>query len=422
MLPGVHVGLYRKSFVVTALILLVTSPIFAKQQPLSFWHILGYHAKPVLDEMIDEYNRAHSEVQVKPDFQGFFEDAQVKMLTAALSRSLPEVAQIPFEFLQIYVDNGLIAPINGEIPEELLNDVQDSLWSLVERDGSIYGLPFCVFTDVFYYNENAFRRAGLDPDRPPESWEEMVEMGKRLTGDSDADGVVDAYALTFYTDGIYGMAPILWANGGQLFTGDGKRINLTSPEMEKTVLMIHDLFFKYRLISRTWTGWESAQAFLTGKLAMGWFISAGIPYGEHNLPWPLRITHMPRFNGKQCGLLSGTVLVNFATKRKPRRASTEFMLWLLSRENDVRFYESIGFVPVRTSSRNSLEVQAYARAHPNYRIPLEAMAYARPLPHHPEFLKINQAISDMLSRIILQGADPLEELQKTEREINGQLD
>jgi sn-glycerol 3-phosphate transport system substrate-binding protein len=412
----------HKPILIMLLLLFTTSPLFAKKLPIGFWHILGYHAKPVLDEMIDEYNRVHSDVEVKPDFQGFFEDAQVKMLTAALSKSLPEVAQIPFEFLQIYVDNGLIAPMNEEIPDELKNDVQDGLWKLVERNGLLYGLPFCVFTDVFFYNENAFRKAGLDPDRPPESWDEMIEMGTKLTRDTNGDGIIDAYAMTFYTNGMYGIAPLLWANGGKFFTEDGKKINLTSPEMEKTIMMIHDLFFRYRLISRNWTGWEAAQAFLTGNLAMGWFISAGIPYTEQNLPWPLRIAHMPKFNGQRYGLLSGTVLVNFAERKKQRRAATEFMLWLLSRENDIRFYERVGFVPVRTSSRNSLEAQAYARAHPNYRIPLEAIAYARPLPHHPEFLKINQAISEMLERIILNGADPLEELKNTELEINGQLE
>lgn len=407
-----------KTIVIALLLFFTASSLLAKKQSVGFWHILGYHAKPVLDEMIDEYNQTHPEVEAKPDYQGFFEDAQVKMLTAALSRNLPDVAQVPFEFLQVYVDNGFINPMNDEFPEELKGDVQDNLWKLVERDGNLYGLPFCVFTDVFYYNENAFRKAGLDPDSPPETWDEMVEMGKKLTRDTDGDGTLDSYAMTFYTDGMYGIAPILWANGGRFFTENGKKINLTSPEMQKTIMMVHDLFFKYRLISRTWTGWESAQAFLTGKLAMGWFISAGIPYGEQNLPWPLRIARMPRFNGERYALLSGTVLVNFATKKKQRRAANDLMFWLIRKENDIRFYEKVGFVPVRTSSRNSLEVKAFTRANPNYRIMLEAIEYARPLPHHPEFLKINQEISDMLERIILNEADPLKELQHTEQVIN----
>jgi sn-glycerol 3-phosphate transport system substrate-binding protein len=409
-----------KRILIALLFLFITTTLFAKKQTITFWHILGYHAKPVLDGMVDEYNRTNPGVQVKPDFQGFFEDAQVKMLTAAVSKSLPDLAQVPFEFLQVYVQNGLIEPMNEEIPDELKRDVQDKMWQLVSRDGDLYGVPFCVFTDVFYYNGDAFEKAGLDPESPPDTWDEMIEIGKRLTSDTDGDGILDNYALTFYTKGMYGLAPVLWANGGSFFTGDG-RIDLTSPEMKKTMAMVHDLFFRHQIMSRTWTDWENAQAFLTGHLAMGWFISAGIPYGEQNLPWTLRIAHMPRINGNRHALLSGTALVNFARKKKQRRAVNDFMSWLVGRENDIQFYEKIGFVPLRKSSLNSLQLKAFAKANPNYRIPLEALEYAQPLPNHPEFFKINQEISDMLERIILNNGNPDEELKKTELLINQTL-
>ena len=210
--------------------------------------------------------------------------------------------------------------------------------------------------------------------------------------------------MTFYLDGMYGIAPILWANGGSFFTDDGMRVHLTSPEMEKTILMVHDLFFKHRIMARTWTGWENAQAFLTG-----------------NLPWPVRIAHMPRLNGGRNALLSGTALVNFSKHRKKRRAADEFSRWLVKKENDVRFLKHSGFVPLRKSSLNSLELKAFIRENPNYNVALEALEYARPLPHHTEFLKINQEISDMLERIILAEADPTHELEQTEKKINEML-
>lgn len=416
-----RVGSVMKWILYIFLFMCVASSIFAKKMTISFWHILGYHAKPVLKEMVEEYNESQRDVVVKPDFQGFFEDAQVKLLTSAISKNLPELAQIPVEFLQPYIDNGFIRPINDDIPEELRSDIQQKLWSLVERDGNIYGIPFCVFTDVFYYNESAFLKAGLDPDQPPDSWDQMIAMGKQLTLDTDGDGVLDSYALNFYLDGMYGIAPILWANGGRFFTDDGMRVNLTSPEMKKTIMMVYDLFFKYRIMSQKWTEWENAQAFLTGKLAMGWFISAGIPFSEQNLPWPLRVAHIPRFNGRRYTLLSGTALVNFSNNRKKRRAANDFARWLVKKENDVRFFRDIGFVPLRTSSLNSLELKAFTRENPNYRVALEALEYARPFPHHPEFLKINQEVSNMLERIILNEADPIEELKKTEMEINAML-
>ena len=90
------------------LFLSVSSSLFAKKLTISFWHILGYHAKPIIQEMVEEYNETHPDVVVKADFQGFFEDAQVKLLTSAVSKSLPEIAQVPVEFLQTYIDNGII--------------------------------------------------------------------------------------------------------------------------------------------------------------------------------------------------------------------------------------------------------------------------------------------------------------------------
>jgi sn-glycerol 3-phosphate transport system substrate-binding protein len=155
---------------------------------------------------------------------------------------------------------------------------------------------------------------------------------------------------------------------------------------------------------------------------MGWFISAGISYSEENLPWPLKTSHIPRFSGKRYALLSGTALVNFSKNRKRRRAANDFMFWLINKENDVKLFEKIGFVPVRKSALSSLELKAFVKENPNYRIPIEALEYARPLPHHPEFLKINHEFGEMLQRIILDNADPEEELAKTERKINEMLD
>jgi hypothetical protein len=50
---------------------------------------------------------------------------------------------------------------------------------------------------------------------------------------------------------------------------DGYHVDLTTPAMEKTVTMVRDLAFTHRIMPRNWTALESAQAFLTGRLAMG---------------------------------------------------------------------------------------------------------------------------------------------------------
>jgi sn-glycerol 3-phosphate transport system substrate-binding protein len=399
------------------------SSLFAKREvEIEFWHSLGFNIKGIIEDMANDYNRSHPGIKVNPVFQGLFEDMQVKMLTAAVTHQLPDVAQVQVEYLDPYIENGLIEPINNIISKEDRDDILDIMWGLVSRDGEIYAVPFCISTTVFFYNEDAFRKEGLDPDSIPLTWEDLIKMGKILTKDTNGDGVIDKYAMMFWTDGFYGIMPFLWANGGKLFSDDGKRIILTSKEMVKTIEMLMDLIFKEKIMPQNWTDWESGQAFLSGNLAMGPFTSAAISYGEQNLPWTLRIGPMPSINGKRYTVLGGSAMVNFSTNRKKKKIVNDFISWSVSKENTIRIHKSTGYIPVRKSALKSLDLKAFHKKNPNYLVPVQSLEYARPLPVHAEYLKMNEMVRDMLQRIILNRADIAEELARTEKEINAMLE
>jgi len=392
---------------------------YSRDTEITFWHSLGFHVKEIIDELAIEYTESHPGVRVTPVFQGLYEELQVKMLAAAVTHGLPDVAQVQFEYMSTYIENGLLEPINSSIPADEKEDILDLFWELVTEDGNVYGVPFCISTTVFFYNEDAFRQAGIEGG--PSTWEEMIDIGKRLTKDKDGDGNPDNYAMMFWMDGFYGIAPFLWANGGEFFSSDKRRVLLTSEEMVQTITMLRDLAFTHRIMPRNWTDWESGQAFLTGNLAMGPFTSAAISYGEQNLPWKLRIIPIPAVNGRRASVLGGSALVNFAGKKKRRGEVDDFIYWLVNKENTIRLHEKIGYVPVRRSALNSLSLRAFDRKYPNYKVAIDTLDFARPLPGHPEFLKINERLRSMLHEVFLGAADPAEALAKAEEEINRML-
>lgn len=400
---------------------MVASYLPARDMKISFWHSMGFHVKSLIEKMADEYNRNHSGVRIEPVFQGLYEEMQVKMLASAVTGQLPDVAQVQMEYLDPYIENGVVDPLGSEIPYEMKNDIMDIMWETVTRNGKVYAVPYAISTMVFYYNGDAFQEAGIDPDSPPETWEQMVEYGKKLTGDTDGDGEIDTYAMMLWVNGMYGLAPMLWANGGSFFSEDGQTINLTSTEMVETVNLVCDLIFTHEIMPQTWSDWEAGQAFLRGKLSMGAFTSAGLAYGEQNLPWSLKVAPMPSINGNRYTVLSGSVLVNFARNKKKRRAVNDFIAWLVNKQNTARLHETVGFIPVRKSSIKSLQVKAFDMKHPNYRVPIDSLEFARPLPVHVEFFKIDNHIREMLQRIILNRSDPLQELRKTEKLINNMI-
>jgi sn-glycerol 3-phosphate transport system substrate-binding protein len=409
---------YMRVLVFTLCFTMAAAGLSARKIEVSFWHSLGFNAKEIIEDMTVEYNRTRDDVHVRPIFQGSFDEMQVKMLAAAATGQLPDLAQVQMEFMDSFIENGLIEPIDGELPAQLRGDVPPVLWELVSRNGRTYGVPFAVSADVLFYNQELFVRAGLDPDSPPETWEEMIRMGRMLTKDTDGDGKPDVYGVMFWTYGLYGLAPILHANGGCIFSGDGGRVVLTSKEMVRTVGMIHDLVFVHGIMPGNWSEWDSGQAFLTGKLAMGWFSSSAIAYGERNFPWRLRTAAVPLINGVRAPSLGGSALVNFARTKSNRRVADDLMFWLINKRNTLRLHQNIGFIPVRSSALSSMELKAFLRENPNYAAPIEALEYGRPLPNHPKFYRINQELRKMLQSILLSGADPLDELEKTERKIN----
>ncbi len=407
-----------KKYCIVLLLLFIANQLMAKQIELSFWFSSGFNAKECIEEMVDEYNRTQSDVKVKAVFQGLYEEMEIKMLTAAVTRQLPDVAQEKFEYLDLYIEEGLLTPIDSEISDIDREDIREEMWKAVTRSGKIYGIPFSVNTYIFFYNEEFFSKQGLDSTKLPTTWKEVIEIGKELTVDTNEDGMIDRYAMIFWQNGFESFAPFLWAYGGELIHEDSSGVNLTSKEMYKAVSFIHDLIYKYEIMPHNWTNFEGGQAFLSGKLAMGPFISGGLTYFEDNLPWNLMIAPFPSLDGKKQLPLTGSALVNFSKNKKKRKAANEFILWLVNKKNTVKLFKEVGYLPVRKTAINSLELRAFLKENPNYSVPLDAVEYSRPLPNHREFYKINQMIIDMLDRILLTNGNITSELAVTEKSIN----
>ncbi len=86
------------------------------------------------------------------------------------------------------VDAGLAAPLDGILDEEFLNDYYPNVLEAHSVDGQVYGAPLYVSPFVLFYNKDLFEQAGLDPENPPTTYEEMMEIAPQLAALTTADG------------------------------------------------------------------------------------------------------------------------------------------------------------------------------------------------------------------------------------------
>ncbi len=390
-----------------------------KRKPVEivFWHSMSVYQENALENMIEEYNKIQNDVRVTGIFQGLYNDVRIKLLNSSKSGNLPDIAQVAVEYLDPFIQEGLIEPLNDVIPDEDKNDILQQFWSCVTRNGKIYAYPFNQSVQVLYYNKEAFKKAGLDPDKPPKTWNDVIEYGKKLTKDFDGDGRIDQWGILISLEGVFGFTPLIRQVGGEFLDEERKKALFNSDKGVKVMKLLLDMAYKYKIMPANWNLFEGTNAFLSGKIVMGPITCAGIKFAENNLPWELGIAPLPYIENKSV-LLGGAGLVIFTDSSKKRKAALNFIKWLTNKENCIKWHENTGYLPLRKSAIESYELKSFYLKHPNYKVPVDQLPYARPPDFTPMLPQIDQIIRFAIQDIMINRKDPKSVLDLAAKKVD----
>jgi ABC-type glycerol-3-phosphate transport system substrate-binding protein len=393
------------------LVMLSTTTVYAhgrkrqKGVQLTFWHSMSIYQRDALERLVSEYNDSQDDVYVDLVFQGLYNEMKTKLVQAVSSGNEPDIAQVAIEYLDVFTQGGNIEPITDRISADDREDILSQFWGSVSRDREVYAFPFNLSVQVLYYNKDAFRESGIDPDKPPKTWDDVVAYGTRLTRDYDGNGVVDQWGVLISLEGVFGFTPLIRQKGGEFLNEDRTAALFNSTAGVGVMELMQDLAYTHRIMPSDWTLFEGTSAFLEGKIVMGPITCAGIKFAEENLPWDLGIAPLPYIENKSV-LLGGAGLVTFARSSRRQKAAMNFITWLTNKENVIRWHKATGYLPLRKSAVESLELQGFHRLNPNYRVPIDQLPYARPPDFTPYLPQIDQIIRYAIEDILLNKKDP----------------
>jgi len=387
---------------------------------LTFWHSMSIYQGDILEKMVQEYNNNNPDIKVKLIFQGLYNDMRMKLINTSKTGDFPDLAQVAIEYLDVFIHDKKIEPITSYISEDNKYDILAQFWNGVTRDREIYAFPFNQSVQVLYYNKDAFRKAGLDPEKPPKTWAEVIEYGKILTKDFDEDGIIDQWAVLVSLEGVFGLTPLIRQVGGEFLNESRTEALFNNEEGVKVMQLVQDMAYKYQIMPSNWTLFEGTNAFLQGKIAMGPITCAGIKFAEENLPWELGIAPLPYIENKSV-LLGGAGIVIFTKSSTRKKAAFDFLHWLTSKENTIRWHEETGYLPIRKSAIDSFELHSFHRQHPNYKVPVEQLPYSRPPDFTPYLPQIDQIVRFAIENIMIKQKDPRKVLDLAADRINDLL-
>ena len=387
---------------------------------LTFWHSMSIYQGDTLEQLVEEYNNNNEDIQVRLIFQGLYDDMKIKLINAVKTGDLPDVSQVAIEYLDVFIDDSRIEPITDYISEDDKNDILSQFWNGVTRQREIYAFPFNHSVQVLYYNKDAFEKAGLDPDKPPKTWEDVIKYGKKLTKDFDGDGTIDQWGILVSLEGVFGFTPLIRQVGGEFLNNDRTKALFNSEEGVRVMELVQKMAYEYKIMPSNWTLFEGTSAFLQGKIAMGPITCAGIKFAEDNLPWKLGIAPLPYIENKSV-LLGGAGLVIFSKSSHRRKAAMNFISWLTNKENSIRWHEKTGYLPIRKSAMESFELQSFHRLNPNYKVPVDQLSYSRPPDFTPYLPQIDQIVRFAIEDIMINRKDPEKTLNIAAEKVNNLL-
>lgn len=150
---------------------------------VTFWHSMRGNNGEQLQEYIEEFNESQSEIFVDASENGMYDEAYTKLMQVVGTDEAPDLMQINSGRVQETVDAGIVAPMQQFIDvddefdiESLLPVVRDSY----TVDGELQYMPQAASMEVVFYNVDAFREAGLDPDEPLVTFDDFENAARTL--------------------------------------------------------------------------------------------------------------------------------------------------------------------------------------------------------------------------------------------------
>ncbi|MEN9202786.1 MAG: ABC transporter substrate-binding protein [Thermostichus sp. DG_1_6_bins_120] len=410
----------------TALGSLVFAPAFAQTTTITFYYPVGV-AGPLarfIETYVEEFEAQHPDINVETVFGGNYVENQSKIVAAQRAGTPPDVAILLSQELRTLISLDVVESMQPLIDadpegEAMIADFFPAFLLNSTLDGEVWSIPFQRSTPVLYYNKEAFVEAGLDPDSPPTTWEELIKYAKKLT-QRDAQGRVTRYGIAIPTGdrSTWLTEALVMQAGGSLYdpNSDGKVVTIDTPAMRAAMQYVYDLQHTHEVSPKGVIAWGTVpNDFAAGNVAMIYHSTGSLGFIRQNADFEFGTAFLPA--NKQYGVPTGGGNFYLLKGSDPakREAVWTFTKWMTSPELLARWSIDSGYVAPRISSWELPTMKEYVAQYPQALTAREQLQYAQAeLPVYA-LQEIKDIVSKAEQDIILGNAKIEEALAEAQR-------
>ena len=336
-----------------------------------------------------------------------------KIMTALRSGSPPDVICVQHGWVVPYAQQNLIQPVGdvvGDTSDYLPVPIKWDSW-----DGKLWGVPYRVESIAMLYNKDMFKADGLDPEKPPQTWDELIADAQKLTHGDQWGFVVTGGGE--FGNTVFRSLPFIWENGGSIISEDMTKATVNEPAAVEAVKFYTDMLVKYHVSPPSTLqndGAANRHLFAQGKAAMyqaGQFDIPNIKAENDKINIGTMMMVHPK--GKDpSAILGGWSLV--IPKDAGNTAGAKKLAAFLAEPANMA--ELTYTFPARKSAMELPRFQD-----PELKVFKDMLPYARATPTHKNWIQITQAYFNGVQSVMTGDATPQEAMDQAADDINGLL-
>ena len=397
-------------------------PAMAQELSLYYPVAVGGPITKIVDTLAADFEKEHPGIKIKPVYAGSYQDTITKVLTAAKGGDAPHMAVMLSTDMYTLIDEGVVVPFDELVKTPAdrasMSSFYPGFMKNSQTGGKTWGIPFQRSTIVMYWNKELFKQAGLDPNRPPQNWAELVEYGKKLT-QRDAAGKVSTWGVQIPSSGFpyWLFQAFTTQNGVELMNTEGTQTYFDKPEVVEALQYWVDLSRKHQIHPPGVVEWGTTpKDFFERKAAIIWTTTGNLTNIRNNAKFDFGVAMLPA--GKQRGTPTGGG--NFYVFKKAsateREAAMKFIQWVTSPKRAAEWAIATGYVAVSPAAWDTPEMKKYLADFPAPTVARDQLQYAVAELSTHENQRVAKALNDGLQAALTGAKTPLQALQDAQRE------
>ncbi|HEX3954809.1 MAG TPA: sn-glycerol-3-phosphate ABC transporter substrate-binding protein UgpB [Stellaceae bacterium] len=350
---------------------------------LQWWHAMTAVNGERINKIAADFNAMQSDYKVTPVFKGSYAETMTGAIAAYRAGSAPAIVQI-FEVgtATMMAAKGAIKPVYqlmadaGEKfdPAAYLPSITAYYSTL---DGKMLSMPFNSSTPVVYWNKDAFKKAGLDPEKPPKTWPETFDAAKKLRAAGLACGFTSAWISWVQIENFSAWHNLPLGTKANGLEGPDAVLEFNNPTVTRHIANLaaaeKDKSFDYA--GRTT---EPTAKFISGDCGMLQDSSASYGTVKAGVKFPFGVTMLPYYpdvaGAPQNSIIGGASLWVMAGKKPEEyKGVAKFFNYLSGTPVQEAWHEATGYLPITQAAYQATKVSGYYEKNPGTEVAILQM-------------------------------------------------